>query len=192
MPQDKLFFIAIIAPDDVAAEINIFKHDIRDNYSSKAALKTMPHITLKAPFKLSFGEREGLLDWFSKLPIALQSFPVVIKNFGCFNNRHNKVIYVKPVMSDKLAELQSAVISNFTAAYPKVNMSTHEHQFSPHMTIGYRDLTPENFDKAWAAYSDKHYQSAFLCQSISLLQHNGMKWEVVAEKSLSSAPTSFS
>ena len=184
MPGEKLYFIAIVAPDAVTAEINTFKHDIRDNYSSKAALKTMPHITLKAPFKLPAEEREDLLKWFRNIPTEIAPFEIHIDNFGSFDNKQNKVIFVKPIMSAELIALQSDVIKDFALTYPKMNMSTHEHQFKAHMTIGYRDLTPENFEKAWAVYKDKQYRSSFTCSSYCLLQHNGMKWEVIAEKPL--------
>lgn len=179
--RENLYFIAIMAPDAVAEEINSFKYDIRDNYNSKSALKTMPHITLKAPFKLPAENREALFEWFRNIPLSLQPFNISIENFGCFDSIHNPVIFVKPVMSPELIALQSEVINNFTVAYPEINMSTHEHEFKAHMTIAYRDLTPENFVKAWAEYKDKDYISSFLCSSFCLLQHNGLKWEVVAE-----------
>ena len=182
MPKDKLYFVAIVAPHDVAREINVFKYDIRDNYGSKAALKTMPHITLKAPFKLPAEDREGLLKWFSNIYFEPAPFTITIENFGCFDNRHNKVIYVKPILSQELSALQSTIIKNFVVAYPQINMSTHEHQFNPHLTIGYRDLTPENFAKAWDSYRSKQYHSRFTCDSFCLLQHNGMKWEVIAQQ----------
>lgn len=184
MPKEKLYFIAIIAPEDVAAEINVFKYDLRDNYNSKAALKTMPHITLKAPFKLPAADREDLLEWFMDIPAGVSPFKILIENFGSFDNSHNKVLFVKPVISPQLLSLQQNVIKSFAAAYPKINMSTHEHHFKPHMTIGYRDLTHENFDKAWAIYKNKEFRSSFTCHSICLLQHNGLRWEVVAEKPL--------
>ena len=88
MPKDKLYFIAIVAPHDVAEDINSFKRDIRDNYGSKAALKTMPHITLKAPFKMPSGEREHLLAWFRNLSPGVAPFTFSIDYFGYFVNRH--------------------------------------------------------------------------------------------------------
>lgn len=181
MPKENLYFIAIVLPWDNAAEIEVFRKDMADIYHSKAALKVMPHITLKAPFKLPSDQKASLLEWFRSIPINTRPFEVVLENFGCFDNKHSKVIYVKPVMPPQLQNLQSVVMNNFIAAYPQVNTSTHEHHFSPHITIAYRDLTPENFENAWTVYRDKKYSASFTCNSFCLLKHNGLRWEVIAE-----------
>lgn len=184
MQREHLYFIAIIVPDVVAAEIDIFKYDIRDNYGSKAALKTVPHITLKAPFKLPAEMHKGLEEWFHNIPHSSSPFHIGLENFGCFDNSYTKVIYVKPQLSAELKQLQANIIDSFSAAYPQIRMSTHEHEFTPHITIAYRDLTPENFEKAWPIYKDSQYASSFTCRSFCLLKHNGIKWEVVNEKLL--------
>jgi 2'-5' RNA ligase len=184
MPKENLYFIAIVLPQAIAGEIEVFRKDMADAYNSKAALKVMPHITLKAPFKLPSDESTSLLDWFRSMPIPYKLFPVILENFGCFDNKHSKVIYVKPVMSPQLQDLHSVVIKNFMAAYPQINTSTHEHRFNPHVTIAYRDLTPENFEKAWAVYRVRNYTSTFTCESFCLLKHNGLRWEIIAENFL--------
>jgi 2'-5' RNA ligase len=181
MPQDKLYFIAILPPEDVMDEVTAFKEDMRDNYNSKTALKVMPHITLKAPFRLPAEKSREVLNWFSNIPIGTRPFQVTLKDFGSFNNKHNKVIFVKPVVTELMAGLQKNIITSFRKAFPEISMSTYEHEFKPHMTIAYRDLIEENYEKAWAVYKDKQYSATFTCNSFYLLQHNGLKWEVTQE-----------
>lgn len=182
--RDSLYFIAIIIPPDIAEEINVFKHDMAANYNSKAALRIMPHITLKAPFKLPAESHAQLLQWFGNIPLEISAFLVKLSTFGYFDNKYSKVIYVKPLISDGLIALQSIIANSFNKAYPQINMHAHERQFSPHITIAYRDLTNENFEKAWAGYKNREYSSSFMCTAFSLLQHNGIKWEVIEEKIL--------
>lgn len=186
MPNDKLFFIAIIPTQEVCAEVTAFKEDMRDNYSSKKALKVIPHITLKAPFKLPLAERDKVVRWFKDIPASNHSFTIRLENFGSFNNRHSKVIYVQPAINEPLSLLQNTIIMNFKRAFPGISLSAHEHSFKPHITIAYRDLTDENFEKAWAVYKDKEYKAMFTCSSFCLLQHNGRQWEIIQEHLLES------
>lgn len=184
MPNQKLYFIAILPPESIIAEVTAFKEDMRLNYGSAKALKVIPHITLKAPFKITPAGSKDVMSWFKNIPIDTKPFTVEMKNFGCFNNPHNKVIYVQPLITEPLAALQIEILKSFKETYPQLNLSTHEYTFKPHMTIAYRDLTEENYEKAWAVYKDKTYQSKFTCNSFFLLQHNGLNWEVVQEHSL--------
>jgi 2'-5' RNA ligase len=184
MPKEILFFIAILPPEDVMAEVTTFKENMRDNYGSKTALKVMPHITLKAPFKVPAEEHEQIVDWFRNIPANTEPFPITLENFGSFDNKHNKVIYVNPLVTEQMAGLQKNIINSFAKNFPKINMSTYEHEFKPHMTIAYRDLTDENYQIAWGIYKDKHYSATFMCNSFCLLQHNGLRWEVIQEHHL--------
>lgn len=184
MRKESLYFIAIVLPSANADEIEVFRQDMADTYNSKAALKVMPHITLKAPFKLPADETASLMEWFRFLPLQNRPFQVLLEDFACFDNKHSKVIYVKPAMSPHLQNLHSDVMKSFSAAYPQINTSTYERQFNPHVTIAYRDLTPENFEKAWAVYQEKKYTSMFTCERLTLLKHNGLRWEIIAENYL--------
>lgn len=56
--------------------------------------------------------------------------------------------------------------------------------FKPHMTIAYRDLTPENFFQAWEEYKDKHFYDVFDVHTIYLLEHDWKKWNVIAMRKL--------
>lgn len=58
-----------------------------------------------------------------------------------------------------------------------------KYSFHPHMTVGYRDLTFENFQKAWKVYKEKEFKTKFLVNEISLLRHDG-KWTPIAKRAL--------
>lgn len=184
MPADSLYFIALIPHDTVANEVTGFKNDFALNYNSSKALRTMPHITLKAPFKLTTKEHNGLLKWFENIRPSVDNFMVELEDFGSFENKDNPVIYVKPIMSPALERLQKAILTSFENTYPHITIALTERRFHPHMTIAFRDLSPEQYERAIDVYQHKKYSAAFRAESFYLLQHDGEKWTIIARHGL--------
>jgi 2'-5' RNA ligase len=56
----------------------------------------------------------------------------------------------------------------------------HSYPFVPHITVGFRDLSPENFERAWAEFQQRSFQANFIAEALTLLQHNGQHWEPIA------------
>ena len=185
MASDNLYFIALIPHDAVAGEVTAFKNDFAMNYNSSRALRSMPHITLKAPFKLEANGHYGLMKWFANLRPEVQSFNVTLEDIGSFDNKNNPVIYVKPLMTPQLEALQKRIIESFEKTWPHIGIMQTERKFSPHMTIAYRDLTPEQYERAMDVYRHKKYSASFRADRFCLLMHDGIRWNVIAEKVLS-------
>ncbi len=177
-----MFFIAIVPPKITADAVTEIKNDFANRFESKRALRVMPHITLKAPFKIFEGKRSGLLQWFSKLKIDRPPFELSLNGFGAFN-KHSPVIFIRPVQSENLTALQSRLIEKLSNRLPKDIQSTDK-DFHPHMTIAYRDLTRENFDKAWSEYEHLDFSASFAVDAFHLLEHDGTKWNIVATQKL--------
>ncbi|MGZ5209988.1 MAG: RNA 2',3'-cyclic phosphodiesterase, partial [Kaistella sp.] len=57
-------------------------------------------------------------------------------------------------------------------------------QFHPHLTVAYRDLTFENFKKAWEEYEKKTFEDSFLVDKICLFKHDSQKWNLLSIKKL--------
>lgn len=178
--RQNLYFIAIIPSQEVCNEITAFKNDFANRFNSVKALKVVPHITLKAPFKLPAIEHAALLEWFQELYINLYPFTVEVKDFGAFHNSRSPVVFVNPVMNASLYSLQKELLKNFIAAYPDVFIPDLELKFLPHITIAYRDLQPQMFKTAWQEYSEKKYSASFEVVNFHLLQHDGKKWNIIS------------
>jgi 2'-5' RNA ligase len=174
-----LYFIAIIPPQDICDEITAFKKEIARDYDSHRALKVIPHITLKAPFRMPAAHHAGLFEWFQELFIDTGSFTIDLDNFGAFQKKKNPVIFVHPVMNAQLATVQKEIIRSFHNHFPNITIMDVEHKFTPHMTIAYRDLEFGRFLGAWKVYQDKEYKRTFRVNDFHLLQHDGAKWNVV-------------
>jgi len=184
MQSQNLYFLAIVPHGKVAGEVTAFKEHIAQHYNSQKALKVMPHITLKAPFKTDATRHAEVTAWFRQLEVSVQPFIQHLNGFGAFNNKNNPVLYVQPVLNNGLAQLQYEIISQFEMAFAGIPLQFTEKRFSPHITIAYRDLLPEQFSISWDEFKGKPYDAQFEVNAFYLLQHNGIKWNIIAEKIL--------
>jgi 2'-5' RNA ligase len=184
MSEQNRYFVAIIPTDDVPDAITAFRNDFKETYNSGAALKNIPHITLKAPFTTAAFNHDVVINWFNNLSVAKQPFTVTLNNFGVFDNPKNPVIYVHPLLNEPMVKLQKVVIESFKNTFPDITLHFHEHAFDPHITIAYRDLAYAEFTKAWQVYRAKQYSARFEVTRFYLLQHDSKEWKVIAEHDL--------
>lgn len=170
----KLYFIAIYPPQEIIEEVKIFKRDLALHYENSKALKNDAHITLFPPFSRELALENDIYEAFGKIDTHISPFEIELNGFGSFGNPKNPVIFVQPEQNDQLKELHARVRERFNF----INQS-----FNPHMTVGYRNLTYENYLKAWEIYKDKEYKTKFLVDNILLLRHD-QNWVPIAEKKL--------
>lgn len=170
----KMYFIAIYPPQKIIEEIKIFKQDFVLNFDNSKALKNEAHITLFPPFSRELTLENDILEAFQKIDTAVSPFEIELNGFGSFAHPKNPVVFVKPEDNEQLNDLYLRVkeIFNF------MNYSFH-----PHVTVGFRNLTWENYLKAWEKYQEKEYKTKFLVDKITLLRHDE-NWIPIAEKKL--------
>jgi 2'-5' RNA ligase len=178
------YLIAVIPPEEINEQIRKFQHDIAGRFQSSKALRNIPHITLKAPFQTIHEEHTKVINWFDALQIDVQPFPVALDGFGSFSGSARPVIYVKPVANPVLSSLQKQILQAFSSTFPEIKVSHTENVFSPHITIAYRDLTPEFYLKAWTEYADMRFNASFQVSSFHLMQLDGKGWNTISEHRL--------
>jgi 2'-5' RNA ligase len=178
-----LFFIALLPPAEVQEIATKIKMEFAEIYNSRVALKSPPHVTLQPPFKW---DRERIPD----LDRCLQDFtkerspvPMVLENFSAFKPR---VIYIDVHRNPELVEIWKQLTDYLETELAIVDPVSKTRPFAPHLTVGFRDLTKENFQKAWAKFREKKLYYEFTVDRITLLQHNGQRWEIDREYSLQS------
>jgi 2'-5' RNA ligase len=187
MEKESIYFIGIIPPGEICDSITAFRMDFADRFKSRAALRIVPHITLKAPFKLTSDQPE-IKRWFQAISFQQGAFQIELKDFGVFNKKRNPVVFVSPVLNTQLSTLQEEIIRSFRLTYPEIAVTGHELKFHPHITIAYRDLGLANFTEAWKEYEKKEYRAIFNVDGIVLLQHDGRGWNVIDKRILKNAP----
>ena len=175
---ENLYFIAIIPQEELCNEIIRFKKDFAERFASKEALKVVPHITLKTPFRLPVSEHTKLLEWIRKLYINYEPFKIELKDFGAFHNPLTPVIFVHPVMNTALYSLQKEIARSFKISYPEL-ISRYDLKFMPHITVAYRDLEQHKFEEAWNEYKQKKFSAQFEVDKFYLLQHDTKRWNII-------------
>jgi len=180
---ENLYFIALIPQQELCDEINNFKNDFAVRFNSVKALKVMPHITVKAPFKLITDAHNDLLKWFANLRFTGKAFNVELKDFGAFKNGYHPVVFINPVMNAELSLLHKTIITSFKEYYPAQTQHT-DLKFKPHITIAYRDLTLQKFHQAWEEYKTKPFNAIFEVSGVYLLQHDTRQWNVILKNAL--------
>src|SRR5688572_17122426 len=179
-PVHQLYFIAIIPPPPLTAEIRLIQEDFSVRFLSKKALNVVPHITLLPPFRLRNEEIQRLHHWFETSRVDLDPFDLSLDGFAAFNNKKQPVVYLKPVVNDQLGQLHQQLFDAFHASFPGLLPIGNLRPFTPHLTIAYRDLTKAMFDQAWGEYRSRNYQATFTVDRYHLLKHSGKQWDPIA------------
>ena len=179
MKNGNLYFLAIVPPAIICEEIITIQKDIAERFQSSAAMKVIPHITLKAPFRLPAEEHKNVIHWFNQMIINVAPFNLELKDFDAFKNPKQPVIYIKPVFSPALFDLQKQISDNFNTAFPDIPFKDTELEFKPHLTVAYRDLKPRFFEEVWQEFQTKNYEASFSVTGFWLMQHNGQRWESI-------------
>ena len=171
MAQDKqLFFIALLLPAEIRESTEKLQHHFALVYNSRAALKSPPHITLQPPFQLEEKQLPALQEKLTNFVTNYQPIPIILDNFNAFKPR---VIYLDVMRTPELWTLQKELIS-----WLNLEEKPQQRPFVPHVTLAFRDLTKDNFRKAWLEFKDKNLHYEFASSELTLLKHNQKKWQI--------------
>ncbi|HEV7350363.1 2'-5' RNA ligase family protein [Telluribacter sp.] len=173
-----LFFVALLPDERIQQEVTEFKQIAAEQFSSRHALKSPPHITIIPPFKLSNEEATTLPETMSVAASRLAPFPVQLQGFDHFGRSaaRNRVIFVDVVIDEALRRCQRVTAEVF---YQQLNVQPDDRPFHAHMTVAFKDLQRQVFRDAWAYFSQLPYEREFTVNALTLLKHNGQRWEVI-------------
>lgn len=168
------FFIALLPPPEIQDYVHQIQQYCAEKYASRGALKSPPHITLQPPFELPV-EQVPLLA--ACLHVFTQPVPVKLNGFGAFTPR---VIYINVLKTPELLTLQADLMAELEAKLKIVDPMAKSRAFCPHMTVAFRDLTRQNFKAAWLEFQHRQLQFEFTANQLTLLIHDGKRWQVSA------------
>ena len=167
------FFIALVPSPEIQASVNEIKGYFEQHYGTRKAFNSPPHITLQAPFEWS---KERNLDELSKglkrFAAGRDEVAIALRNFGAFPP---KVIYIDVVQSPELMALQKDLAIFMENKYGIADRRYRS--FCPHMTVAFRDLTKAAFHQAWPEFQQKPLAFDFTAQNLTLLRHDGQRWQ---------------
>ena len=172
------FFIALLPPLEIQDYANQLKQHFAEYYASHGAQKSPPHITLQPPFEWADGQVSVLEQCLGTFANNQGSVPVTLNGFGAFPPR---VIYINVLKTQDLLTLQADLMAHLETRLGIVDPVSKTRPFSPHMTVAFRDLTRQNFKAAWSEFRQRQLQFEFLVSYLTLLLHDGKRWNVSAE-----------
>jgi 2'-5' RNA ligase len=170
-----LYLLAILPPKQLSEQIDDIRKECAERFNVKAGLKPPVHITLFRPFFLE-PERE---DWLVRLLLpasVLPPFEQELENFDSFNTH---TVFIRALKNSSIAVLQrtiSAIINRHKIDPKEVKGNT---LFRPHVTIAYRDISPEVFPGMWEEYKNRTFKRNFKVDGFSLLKHDGKRWNIL-------------
>jgi 2'-5' RNA ligase len=179
--HQKLCFVALLPPERVQADANAIKDHFAEVYDSSHAKKSPPHITLQPPFKWEVDEIPTLKTTLEQFASGQTPIPVKLSGFGAFPPR---VIYIHVEKTAELLAIQKSLMADLEEKIGLVDAVAKSRPFVPHMTVAFRDLSKSNFRQAWNVYKDEAFDDQFTVQTLTLLIHNGQRWEVESNFSL--------
>lgn len=165
--------MAIVPDEPLRSELTNLKEWMYEEFGTKAALRSPPHITLHMPFKWKLPKEKVLVESLEALAGQLKAFEVKLHNYACFEPR---VIYIDVVESEYLSHAKEQVMDASRKVW-KLDLPRDMRGFHPHITIGFRDLKKPQFYKAWEAVKAKSFEASFITNTLTLLKHNGKHWD---------------
>lgn len=180
----KQYFVAVIPPAPVFDEALELKIHCREKYHTKAALNCPPHITLHMPFWWKEEKQEKLVSNLQEFARQCDPIKICLDNFSSFPPR---VIFINVTESDALNSLQKNLHRFFKRSLDIYNANYKERPYHPHLTLAFRDLKKQQYLLAWEEFSKKEYKAEFMVDKISLLKHNGKRWDVLKDFPLESS-----
>lgn len=170
-----LFFVALLPPQDIQDCATQIKQYFATQYHSRAALKSPPHITLQAPFRWLNADLPVLEACLREYASDRPSISIILSGFAAFPPR---VIYIDVVRSPQLLDLQTDLMARLEAKLGISDRVSKTRPFAPHMTVGFKDLTKQNFRLAWQEFQSRQLYFEFAAHCLTLLRHDGTGWQI--------------
>lgn len=174
----QLFFIALLPPNEVQQFANRIKRHFAEVYQSRAALKSPPHITLQPPFPWLPEDLPILEKRLAQFTLDKSSIPIILDGFAAFKPR---VIYINVIKTPELLLVQKELLAGLESFLKIVDRASQNRSFTPHLTVGFRDLSEANFDLAWQEFAEQKLIFEFTVSQLTLLAHNGKFWQIQRE-----------
>ena len=170
-----MYFIAIVAPEEINREVLKWKNYFKDHFECTVALKSPAHITLIPPFWMKENLEDDLVNSIRDFSISKNKFEITLKDFAAFKP---KVIFVDVVKNEQLNGLYDS-FGDYIFSENKFPAKKEDRPFHPHVTLAARDLYKKAFQEAWQIFSQRRYKALWNVNGISLLRHNKKNWDVV-------------
>jgi 2'-5' RNA ligase len=161
------YFFTITPSSPVQAFISDLKKQVREAIGHEFQSEFSPvHIPL---FQYSQHHADSILDDADLLRATLLPLDIYVNGLGVFKHGNNKTIYLQIEYKIPVADLAKALGGK---------------SITPHIIIA-RNLTSEDFDKAWKCLQENSYNNHFRCTNVTVLKRDHHRWNKYLELPLS-------
>ena len=103
-------------------------------------------------------------------------------------NRDNYEEFFLLYADNELSVQEKNAVEDFVRQHPDLEeelvsagfpIKKEQRAFHPHITIANRDLQKKDFKPAWEMFSSKTYHADFVADAITILQHDGVQWNII-------------
>lgn len=172
-PGVNRYYIALLPPAPLREQLHGMKLHLKEMVQSKAALSSPPHITLHMPFEWKEAKEEKLMAALKRFAEGREKFTVTLQDFSCFAPR---VLFVAVNSSPQLLFLEKDLQGFCKRELNLFHARYRDLPFHPHITLAFRDLKKDSFEKAWAHYRDQLFSETFMADRIVLLRKEEAGW----------------
>ena len=168
---------AIMPPQKLSARIDDERRNFAEKYKCVRALKQPVHITLFDPFK-AYDDVEKEMAKLQTWADRQKPFEVELKNYNYFRHSTKPVIYIDVVKNEQLSAMHLSFLHELDKHMPLEAMTN---KYTPHITIGYRDIPVEIFPDIMHDYSKRRFSASFEVSTVYFWKHNGLNWQIQKE-----------
>jgi 2'-5' RNA ligase len=171
------FFIALVPPVEIQDYVNAVVKELGDRYRTQTS-KAPPHVTLHPPFAWSLEKVGSLEQCLREFASQQAAVPITLSGFGAFTPR---VLFINVLKTPELLVLQSTLMTELAKTLGIIDPKSKQRPFFPHLTIASRNLTRQTFKQAWSELQSRQVEFKFVSDRLTLLLHNGQRWQIHSE-----------
>jgi 2'-5' RNA ligase len=170
----KKYFLAIVIPEPILAQIEDIKLGLQKEYGITSGLRSPAHITLHRPFVWKEEKETELIKKLGKFNFT-NSFKLQLTNYNWFEPR---VIYIDVMSNPTLNELHQGLKKYAKQELNLFNEVDDKRGFHPHITIAFRDLKKPLFYELQGKFKNETFANSFDYKGFSLLKFE-KRWEII-------------
>jgi 2'-5' RNA ligase len=167
-----------LPPEPAQSQVSSVQEELRDRFGLKKALLPPVHISLPAKAPVPAAQAGKLLEISLSFTKRFKPIPVELTGFQAFGNH---TISLKVRDNQPFRSFWRPFREQLRAEFG-FSAKAVEATVSPHVTVAFRDLTPEIFAAAWPELMDRTFNASFTLSALQLYKYGSYgEWVHVAE-----------
>lgn len=179
--EKQQYMIAAVPTGDNKTQIDDIRSSFSKKYKVDEALRNPAHITIVPPFHATTEQITVLDQGLKEILERFNKFSLHITGYSFF--RKNRVVFLKPKKNTVIEDLYIQVQQFFSQKMPEIKL-IKQVNYSPHITIGYRDLDRFTFKDAVSDLEHKTESINWNIDHIEIWKRESGNWQNIKKLSI--------